>query len=180
MDIIQVKDKAELRAASNGYWNPKWDSFTFYPNKEYVLLRDGDNYSLQSRQTAAIVAAHYDPAHGLNYNSYYQQFADITQEQRDKYRGSYHYECGEAVKRGENTEVWTTNKKARFRETPQWREFRDAELKKRALYKCDDCGYIFKNLEVHHLIPLQYDDLTPSHFKCLCRKCHEKLTERGE
>ena len=180
--------KRTILSLTGGYYNPKWDKFTFLPNKEYVILKYRAEhttlYSIMTKQMSQIVVEHFNPEYGINFNRYYQQFADMTQEQRDKYKGDYKYECGESVLPKANNAsanaVWTTNRKAAFRATPQWKDFRNSELEKRKLYKCDDCNQMFDSLEVHHLVPAEYDNLIPFNFKCLCRNCHQIRTERGE
>lgn len=77
---------------------------------------------------------------------------------------------------------WTRNERAQFRHTDKWIEFRNYMVLSRNCV-CDECGRKFKNedMEVHHLIEdVDYDNLTPSRFKVLCKSCHDKIHNYSE
>lgn len=66
--------------------------------------------------------------------------------------------------------------KNQFRKSQEWKEFCKQLISRRE--KCERCGSDGKNdgsLQVHHLDPRNYNDLTEEKFKVLCGKCHLKI-----
>jgi len=65
----------------------------------------------------------------------------------------------------------------KFRSTTRWREFRSRLLEERG-YRCELCGTKKKKgLQIHHLDPEHYTDLSPEKFVILDSACHD-LVER--
>jgi len=67
----------------------------------------------------------------------------------------------------------TGAEKTKFRARVQWKRFRENLIKTRGP-KCELCGIKknAKDLDVHHLDPSDYFNLTESKFKILCTDCH--------
>lgn len=91
------------------------------------------------------------------------------------------YDCGMRPKRKYKREVKEID---RFRWSNLWKEKR-IQIKERDLYLCQVCKdkgkYIYDNLEVHHIIPLEEDydkRLDDENLITLCEWCHERA-ERG-
>lgn len=66
------------------------------------------------------------------------------------------------------------NEHSRFRQSKAWKDFRIQVIQERDC-RCEMCGIKKKSkqLQLHHLFPLAYEDLTPSKFKVLCAGCHD-------
>jgi hypothetical protein len=71
----------------------------------------------------------------------------------------------------------TSAEHTKFRSTTRWREFRTHLLEERG-FRCELCGTKKKKgLQIHHLDPEHYLDLTPEKFAILDSACHD-LIER--
>lgn len=69
----------------------------------------------------------------------------------------------------------TNKERTKFRSTNTWKDFRLEILKGRGPY-CECCGMKHKSLTLHHrnMDKTQYTNLSdPSHFRLLCRTCHD-------
>ena len=67
-----------------------------------------------------------------------------------------------------------------LRKTYQWHK-KSEEIKKDSQYLCSVCKdkdrYVYDNLEVHHIIPVNEDDtkaLDNYNLICLCKDCHRQ------
>jgi len=67
----------------------------------------------------------------------------------------------------------TGKEKTVFRRKKVWKDFRLLMVKS-AGNRCELCGRkkIARQLDVHHLLPGEYDVLEPLRFKVLCTDCH--------
>jgi hypothetical protein len=73
------------------------------------------------------------------------------------------------------------NYRNKFRARKVWKDFRAGELKARG-FRCELChskhsGAKSSFLNLHHLDPDNYEDLTPSKFRLLCAVCHDEIVE---
>lgn len=68
------------------------------------------------------------------------------------------------------TRAFVTRKRRKFRRSFLWRQFCREQLHLRPT--CEECG-LHRSIDVHHLDPAHYEDLTPEKFEALCRKCHQ-------
>ena len=78
------------------------------------------------------------------------------------------------------------NNQTKFRQSKRWKQFR-LDMIFRTKCTCELCGTQYgtgkkytqacKQLQVHHLRPLEYDFLRPTLFKVVCSSCHD-LIER--
>ena len=90
------------------------------------------------------------------------------------------FDCGKKPKRNKQG-----NDKDKFRWSRKWSNKRD-RIKERDKYLCQVCKqegiYIYNDLEVHHIIPLEEDfnlRLDDDNLITLCKKHHE-LAESGK
>lgn len=75
--------------------------------------------------------------------------------------------------------VITSKDKTKFRSSREWKEFRQSLLEERGC-SCELCGTRYSGkrkryLQVHHLDPENYKDLSPDKFVLLCSSCHEMV-----
>lgn len=70
-----------------------------------------------------------------------------------------------------------TKDKVKFRQSKEWKEYRQSIIKERGPY-CECCGMKHKKLSLHHkdLDPTNYTNLSnPQKHVLLCSKCHSFL-----
>ena len=83
-----------------------------------------------------------------------------------------------------NVNRYTGGKERKLRSSRKWTN-KSKEIRQTALFceVCKDKGiYVYKNLEVHHIIKVRDDEdklLDNYNLICLCPDCHEKA-ERGK
>jgi hypothetical protein len=72
---------------------------------------------------------------------------------------------------------------SKFRTSKEWKAFRLSIIEERQK-KCECCGVQKNNasrLQLHHIFPLDYTNLSPERFALLCANCHaeiERLSKR--
>lgn len=150
-----------------------WDNYKFLPKTDYyhlVLFTNGE-YGLFTQCQMPVVIEHQD------YNSgdwrKYKPYADRNYPvMRDN-----GVEAGTKI----DENVWTSERKKRFRQTDKWRIFVRRCLPGDTVM-CEDCHEFFSknSMDVHHVYPEQYDVLIRKNFKVLCKNCHAIRTARGE
>ena len=99
-----------------------------------------------------------------------------------RYCGRVHavgYECPKKPKRLYSDEAPRDSAEDKFRNRKSWRR-KAEEIKERDLQLCRVClaqkRYVFRNLSVHHIVPLREDislGLVNDNLITLCRRCHE-------
>jgi 5-methylcytosine-specific restriction protein A len=70
----------------------------------------------------------------------------------------------------------------RWYRTPRWSALRARVLRDQA-YRCAGCGEVVAGLEVDHIVrhegvPARFWDR--ANLQALCRRCHQRKTQRGE
>lgn len=68
------------------------------------------------------------------------------------------------------------NQKIKFRRSSEWTNFRLELIKERG-FTCECCGrkLLPRQLQVHHLNPEDYTNLSKENFAVLCHYCHENV-----
>ena len=99
-----------------------------------------------------------------------------------RYCGRVHtvgYECPKKPKRLYSDEAPRDSAEDKFRNRKSWRR-KAEEIKERDLQLCRVClaqkRYVFRDLSVHHIVPLREDitlGLVNDNLITLCRRCHE-------
>lgn len=70
-----------------------------------------------------------------------------------------------------------TNEHSKFRATKLWKDFRLEQIKAND-NTCECCGRSYKqasHLQLHHLVPNEYENLDPNNFAVLCSLCHKNV-----
>ena len=75
----------------------------------------------------------------------------------------------------------TASEHTKYRQSKEWKEFRKKIIEERTAV-CELCGTKYsgkriKQLQLHHLDPANYENLTSEKFKLICASDH-KLVER--
>lgn len=167
-DLIEtLKDKGLL-------WKSCWTNYVWLDKTYYyrlVIFSNGD-YGLFTQSQLPIVEAH--PEIESSYWRDYKPYAD-------KGYKVMRYNGVDAGSKESDNIVWTPIKKKEFRQTKQWKDFKNKIIKDNCYVKCQDCGKEINpaNIEVHHLRPDLYDCLRPYLFKLLCSECHSNYTKKG-